>query len=77
MYELALRHCLGTPLITIADKETSLPADIISERTIFYYNDAKGVLELRQALTAYLEKIDYEQKSSPILDALSDYYKNK
>lgn len=75
MYELALRHCLGTPLITIADKEISLPADIISERTIFYYNDAKGVLELRQLLVAYLEKIDYEQKSSPILDALSDIAK--
>ena len=75
MYELAFRHCLGTPLITIADKETSLPADIVSERTIFYYNDAKGVLELQEKLESYLKEIDFEQKSSPILDALSDITK--
>jgi len=72
MYELAIRHCLGTPMIMIAEKDTSLPADIISERTIFYQNDAQGVLDLRQELKAYVEKIDYKQKSSPIYDALSD-----
>lgn len=75
MYELALRHCIGTPLITIADQETSLPADIISERTIFYKNDAQGVLDLRDELLKYVGKIDYSQKNSPILDALSDVIK--
>lgn len=72
MYELAIRHCLGAPVITIADRETDLPADIISERTIFYTNDAKGVLELTAELKKYLKKIDYEAKSSPVLTALSD-----
>lgn len=75
MYELAIRHCLGTPLIMIADNDTALPADIISERTIFYQNDARGVLDLRKDLEAFIEKIDYSQKSSPILDALSDIAK--
>ncbi|MCI9403714.1 MAG: hypothetical protein HFF04_08595 [Oscillospiraceae bacterium] len=75
MYELAFRHCLGTPLISIADQETNLPADIISERTIFYVNDAKGVLELQENLRKYLKEINFEQKSSPILDALSDIVK--
>lgn len=75
MYELAIRHCLGTPMIMIAEKDTTLPADIISERTIFYQNDAQGVLDLRQELEAYVEKIDYKQKTSPIYDALSDIAK--
>ena len=50
MYELALRHAIGKPAIMIAEKGTLLPADIITQRTIFYQNDAKGVLELRDEL---------------------------
>ena len=42
MYELAIRYCLGKPVLTIAEKGTSLPFDVMPERTIFYINDPKG-----------------------------------
>ena len=50
MYELAFRHSLGKPVIMIAESGTSLPSDIIIERTIFYQNDAQGVIELKRAI---------------------------
>lgn len=74
MYELAIRHCIGRPVITIADCETKLPADIILERAIPYHNDAKGVLELRETLSKYLQKIDYSKKESLVLDALKEAF---
>ena len=35
-------------MILIAEQGTNLPSDITSQRTIFYYNDAKGTLELQK-----------------------------
>ena len=75
MYELALRHAIGKPVITIAEKGTPLPADIISERTIFYYNDAKGVLELRDDLKNIEAEIDFNKLSGPIYDVLGEIFK--
>lgn len=72
MYELALRHAIGKPVITIAEKGTPLPADIVAQRAIFYYNDAKGVLELRDELKKAEKEIDFESKSGPIVDVLGD-----
>jgi len=72
MYELALRHALGKPVITIAEKGTPLPADIVTQRTIFYYNDAKGVLELREDLTKAESEVDFKNKGGPIVDVLGD-----
>lgn len=72
MYELAIRHCLGTPTIMIAEKKTQLPSDIISERTIFYHNDAKGVLELTEELKTRIKEIDYATKNSIVYDVLGD-----
>lgn len=70
MYELAFRHCVGKPTIMIAEAGTSLPADIIMERTIFYKNDAQGVLELRMALQKAENEIDFSKTGSPIHDVL-------
>lgn len=72
MYELAFRHSLGKPVILIAEKGTGLPSDIISERTIFYENDAKGTLELKDKIRNAEREIDFEKTSSPIYDMLKE-----
>ena len=70
MYELAFRHSLGKPVIMIAESGTNIPTDIIMERTIFYHNDAQGVLELRDALEKAESEIDFNKTGSPIHDVL-------
>lgn len=72
MYELALRHAIGKPAIMIAEKGTNLPSDIIMQRVIFYHNDAKGVLELRDQLKETVDNINLSEKSGPIYDVLGD-----
>ncbi len=73
MYELALRHCFGTPLIIIAERDTVLPFDIGNQRTIFYDNDAMGVLTLKTDLANTIKELtqngDYE---SPILSVIKE-----
>lgn len=72
MYELAFRHSLGKPVIMIAEKGTPLPSDIVMERTIFYQNDAQGVLELRERLAEAEANIDFNKVSSPIYDVIHE-----
>ncbi len=72
MYELALCHALGKPVIIIAEKNTSLPSDIIMQRTIFYINDAQGVLELREELKKAEKELDFEQQTGPIIDVFKE-----
>lgn len=72
MYELAFRHSLGKPVTMIAEKGTPLPSDIIMERTIFYQNDAQGVLELKDNIIAAEAKIDFNKESSPIYDVIQE-----
>ena len=59
MYELAIRYCLGKPVLTIAEKGTSLPFDVMPERTIFYINDPQGSLDLKEAIKSYVLSIKY------------------
>lgn len=77
MYELALRHSLGKPVIMIAEKGTPLPSDIVMERTIFYQSDARGVIELRESIAAAEKEIDYDKTESPIYNVLHDVLKDR
>ena len=77
MYGLALRHSLGKPVIMIAEKGTPLPSDIVMERTIFYQNDARGVIELRESIAAAEKEIDYDKTESPIYNVLHDVLKDR
>lgn len=72
MYELAFRHTLGLPAITIAVDGTNLPFDVISERTIFYKDDIQGAKEAREELEKYISQIDYDsgKTTGPIHDYL-------
>lgn len=75
MYELALRHCFGTAVIVIAEDGTKIPADIVSERTIFYVNDAQGVLDLKDKLESMVQRIQESneiKQSGPVYDALKE-----
>ncbi len=66
MYELAVRYCLGKPVLTIAEKGTSLPFDVMPEWTIFYINDPQGSLDLKEAIKSYVLNIDLTRVESPI-----------
>ncbi|HLL48070.1 MAG TPA: hypothetical protein VK399_15260 [Longimicrobiaceae bacterium] len=67
MYELAVRHAVRKPVISIAQRGTPLPFDIAPERTIFYTDDMMGVVELRNALAAMVpDAVADEQPDNPI-----------
>lgn len=72
MYELAIRHAIRKPLITICEKGTELPFDINDERTIFYTNDMKGVIELKKELFRMVNQVFMEKEiDNPIYRAVT------
>ncbi|QNU66927.1 hypothetical protein EHE19_019220 [Ruminiclostridium herbifermentans] len=74
MYELAFRHAIRKPVITIMESgDQKLPFDVVTERTIFYVNDARGVIDLRANLKKQIDKISCiktEEIDNPIFSAL-------
>ncbi|WP_227443028.1 MULTISPECIES: hypothetical protein [Pseudomonas syringae group] len=68
MYELAVRHCTGKPVVAIAVAGTRLPFDIADERTVFYTDDMRGVVELTPALRKAVEaSLTKAEGDNPVL----------
>ncbi|MGI1832996.1 hypothetical protein [Bacillus altitudinis] len=73
MYELAVRHASRKPIIIVCDKKTKLPFDIIDERTLFFTNDMKGVIELNEPFKRMVRSFENEIKiDNPIYRVARD-----
>lgn len=67
MYELAIRHATGKPVITISENSTKLPFDIVTERTLFYDDNMSYVNVLRQNLEKILrDPANLKENDNPI-----------
>lgn len=73
MYELAVRHASGKPVVCIAESSTTLPFDVHSQRTLPYTDDMFGVNELKAKLPGYINDAMTKQPSNPITNAQSDF----
>lgn len=58
MYELALRHCTGKPVIMIAKAETDIPFDLSHHRVIWYTTDFTGLEPFKKELRETLQNVE-------------------
>lgn len=70
MYELAVRHAKGLPVVPIVDDTTKLPFDVQDYRAIEFTRDIRGGDDLKEKLTAAAEKaLEDEGLDNPIYRA--------
>lgn len=75
MYELAVRHATGEPVVTIAQKGTTPPFDIGPQRTKFYRNALGGVQDFKPTLLSAVEAAlaDEHEPDNPIYRTQQDF----
>ena len=71
MYELALRHAIGKPVIMLKEGSFSdMPFDIIDQRTILYNDDLNSVVSTQNELRKIIEGIKSNSEiDNPFLTA--------
>ena len=74
MYEMAVRHAKGRPVVPIAQEGTALPFDITTERTLFYEESFHGLNELKPKLEdAARAALSDGEPDNPIYRAQQDF----
>ena len=74
MYEMAVRHAKGRPVVPIAQEGTALPFDITTERTLFYEESFHGLNELKPKLEdAVRAALSDGEPDNPIYRAQQDF----
>ncbi len=74
MYELAVRHASGLPVVTLMQEGGNIPFDIGHERTVFYVNDMKGCAELKKTLGEFVDKaVSAKTPDNPIHRVRQDF----
>ncbi|MFH0762247.1 MAG: hypothetical protein V2A67_12160 [Bacteroidota bacterium] len=69
MYELAIRHTTGLPVVAICEEGTKLPFDVYNERVIPYKPDILGAEDLKDPLrNAIIESIKLGTTDNPVFD---------
>lgn len=73
MYELAVRHCKGLPIVVIAEDGTDLPFDVSDERTAFFTNDMAGGTRLKKDLEKKVKAaLEEQEPDNPVYRAARD-----
>lgn len=63
MYEVAVRHCKGRPIVFLAEEGTKVPFDLTDDRIVFYENDMSGTVELKSNLRDTIDSALKKQNS--------------
>lgn len=67
MYELAVRHAVQKPVVTIAEEGTPVPFDVFDQRTDTFVNDPYGIEEFKPRLEEIIKAaLKQEERDNPI-----------